>query len=200
MLLLSQAPNLSAKRCSLSSPPLNPKFTNPKPFLFSNRKPKLTATSKPLNLTLAKPEGGIDSSSATKPTTPFHNDQTVFVGQENVPLEGVIQFDKPTLDSSFSSRLNKWGLVFIAKLCSFKKKKKFLDGIFCLMVLGYWVLLFFFSVGLLCLLVGTFWLCFCSLQLEGLVMVLLFLTLRHCARLTLLLLVRFVLFSLLLIC
>lgn len=119
MLLLSQAPNLSAKRCSLSSPPLNPKFTNPKPFLFSNRKPKLTATSKPLNLTLAKPEGGIDSSSATKPTTPFHNDQTVFVGQENVPLEGVIQFDKPTLDSSFSSRLNKWGLVFIAKLCSF---------------------------------------------------------------------------------
>lgn len=130
MLLLSQAPNLSAKRCSLSSPPLNPKFTNPKPFLFSNRKPKLTATSKPLNLTLAKPEGGIDSSSATKPTTPFHNDQTVFVGQENVPLEGVIQFDKPTLDSSFSSRLNKWGLVFIAKLCSFKKKKNSLMGFF----------------------------------------------------------------------
>ncbi|XP_050252902.1 uncharacterized protein LOC126699233 isoform X3 [Quercus robur] len=111
MLLLSQAPNLSAKRCSLSSSPLNPKFTNPKPFLFSNRKPKLTSTSKPLNLTLAKPEGGIDSSSATKPTTPFHNDQTVFVGQENVPLEGVIQFDKPTSDSSFSSRLNKWGWV-----------------------------------------------------------------------------------------
>lgn len=30
------------------------------------------------------------------------------MGQENVPLEGVIQFDKPT---SSSSRLNKWGWV-----------------------------------------------------------------------------------------
>jgi len=147
MLLLSQAPNLSAKRCSLSSSPLNPKFTNPKPFLFSNRKPKLTSTSKPLNLTLAKPEGGIDSSSATKPTTPFHNDQTVFVGQENVPLEGVIQFDKPTSDSSFSSRLNKWGLVFMPKLCSFFD---FLDGFFCLFdgfgLLGF-VLFLFFQLG-----------------------------------------------------
>ena len=34
-------------------------------------------------------------------------------------MEGVIQFDKPT-SSSFSSRLNKWGLAFlISKLCSF---------------------------------------------------------------------------------
>ena len=151
MLLLSQAPNLSAKRCSLSSSPLNPKFTNPKPFLFSNRKPKLTSTSKPLNLTLAKPEGGIDSSSATKPTTPFHNDQTVFVGQENVPLEGVIQFDKPTSDSSFSSRLNKWGLVFMPKLCSFFYC---LDGFFGLMVLAYWVLFCFCSFSRVALLAG----------------------------------------------
>lgn len=152
MLLLSQAPNLSAKRCSLSSPPLNPKFTNPKPFLFSNRKPKLTATSKPLNLTLAKPEGGIDSSSATKPTTPFHKDQTVFVGQENVPLEGVIQFDKPTLDSSFSSRLNKWGLVFIAKLCSFFSF--FFNSLMGFFVWWFWVIGFCFFFSWVALLAG----------------------------------------------
>lgn len=40
------------------------------------------------------------------PSPPTPND-TVFVGQEDVPLEGVIQFEKPTS----SGRLEKWGRV-----------------------------------------------------------------------------------------
>lgn len=118
MLVLGQAPSgaLSARRCSLSSPP---KFTNPNPPLFSNRKPRFASKAnalKSLNITLAKADGGIDSTSAaTKqafsssppppPPPSLDNDQPVFVGQENIPLEGVIQFEKP----SSSSRLRKWG-------------------------------------------------------------------------------------------
>ncbi|KAB1203949.1 hypothetical protein CJ030_MR8G001943 [Morella rubra] len=108
MLVLSQAPRgaLSAKRCSLASPPV-PKFNNPNPLLFSKRKPKFC--SRPLlNLTLATKQD-ISSSSPTTTPPPFSDDQqTVFVGEENVPLEGVIQFEKP---ASCSSRLNKWGRV-----------------------------------------------------------------------------------------
>ncbi|GLT71396.1 hypothetical protein SLA2020_434200 [Shorea laevis] len=106
MLMLSQAPSgaLSAKRCSLSSSPI-PKFSKPNPLLFSNRKPRVSP--KPfLNLTLATKQ---DISSSSTTPAPLQNDEeTVFVGQENIPLEGVIQFDKPT---SSSSRLNKWGWV-----------------------------------------------------------------------------------------
>lgn len=114
MLVLSQAPGgaLSASKSSLRSPTT---FTTPNPPLFSKRKPKFAPRlnpAKPLNLTLAKAEKGVDSNSTTNQafsastsTPPFDNDQTVFVGQENVPLEGVIQFEKP----SSSSRLNKWG-------------------------------------------------------------------------------------------
>ncbi|BBG95130.1 RNA-binding protein 1 [Prunus dulcis] len=74
--------------------------------------------SKSLNITLAKADGGIDSTSAatkqafsSSPAPPpppsLDNDQSVVVGQENIPLEGVIQFEKP----SSSSRLRKWGRV-----------------------------------------------------------------------------------------
>ncbi|CAL2233892.1 unnamed protein product [Prunus armeniaca] len=120
MLVLGQAPSgaLSARRCSLSSPP---KFINPNPPLFSNRKPRFASKANPsksLNITLAKADGGIDSTSAaakqafsSSPAPPpppsLDNDQPVFVGQENIPLEGVIQFEKP----SSSSRLRKWGRV-----------------------------------------------------------------------------------------
>lgn len=40
-------------------------------------------------------------------TAQFTNDETVFVGQDGVPLEGVIQFDKP----SSASRIEKWGRI-----------------------------------------------------------------------------------------
>ncbi|KAF3447474.1 hypothetical protein FNV43_RR12660 [Rhamnella rubrinervis] len=116
MLVLSHAPGgaLSARRCSLRS---SSSFTTPNPPLFSNRKPKFAVRlnpKKPLNLTRAKADSGADSNSSTNQafsrtaaTPPFDNDQTVFVGQKNFPLEGVIQFEKPNSSSS----VDKWGRV-----------------------------------------------------------------------------------------
>ncbi|XP_010520793.1 PREDICTED: uncharacterized protein LOC104799830 [Tarenaya hassleriana] len=63
-------------------------------------------------LTLAKADGSVNSKPSTSVSppsqSPFAGDETIFVGQENVPLEGVIQFDKP---SSSSSVISKWGRV-----------------------------------------------------------------------------------------
>ncbi|CAK9312494.1 unnamed protein product [Citrullus colocynthis] len=111
MLPLSQAPAgvLPARRFSLSTLP-SLKFSNPNPFRRSRFIPRRNLV-KPLNITLSKAEGTVDSSKqalSNAPTPPpFPTDQTVFVGDENVPLEGVIQFDKPNT----SSRLSKWGRV-----------------------------------------------------------------------------------------
>ncbi|XVE95066.1 hypothetical protein REPUB_Repub02eG0064500 [Reevesia pubescens] len=114
-LLSSPSGALSAGKCSL-------KFTAPIQPFYSNsathRRPKFIPpknSRKPLHITLAKAEGGLDSASASAPKQSppppppptFNNDETVFVGQEDVPLEGVIQFEKP----SSSSRLIKWGRV-----------------------------------------------------------------------------------------
>uniref|UniRef100_M4FIS9 DUF3054 domain-containing protein n=1 Tax=Brassica campestris TaxID=3711 RepID=M4FIS9_BRACM len=57
-------------------------------------------------LTLSNSDSNGSVKSAT-PSTPPTGDDTVFVGQENVPLEGVIQFDKPKSDAS----IKKWGRV-----------------------------------------------------------------------------------------
>lgn len=113
MILVSQAAGgaLSA-RCSL---PSSAKFVNANPSLFSNRKPKLLTRKchvKTLQITLAKAEGGVESgsptnsaSSSSTTSAPFANDETVFVSGKDVPLEGVIQFEKP----GDSSRFQKWG-------------------------------------------------------------------------------------------
>ncbi|XP_054797728.1 uncharacterized protein LOC129302875 [Prosopis cineraria] len=115
MILISQAPGgaLSA-RCSLSSPG---KFVNANPSLFGNRKPQLLTRRshiKPLQITLAKAEGSVESGSAsnsapasTTSSAPSANDEMVFVGGKDVPLEGVIQFEKP----SNPARFQKWGRV-----------------------------------------------------------------------------------------
>ncbi|XP_028806924.1 uncharacterized protein LOC114761670 [Neltuma alba] len=111
MILISQAPGgaLSA-RCSLPSPA---KFVDANPSLFGNRKPKLITRRshvKPLQITRAKAEGSVESGSASASTTasaPSANDEMVFVGGKDFPLEGVIQFEKP----SNSSRFRKWGRV-----------------------------------------------------------------------------------------
>ncbi|KAK2452664.1 hypothetical protein QL285_000438 [Trifolium repens] len=96
--------------------PCSTKFiTSNSPQQFSiNQTPKFTRRSsiRTLHLTLAKAERNIDSTSPPKPsssstTSSFSNDQTVFVGDKDVPLEGVIQFDKP----NSSSRIEKWGRV-----------------------------------------------------------------------------------------
>ncbi|KDP41580.1 hypothetical protein JCGZ_15987 [Jatropha curcas] len=115
MLVVSQGTGgaLSARKCTHIAPF---KFTHKKPPLFSNTTgPNFISKKQPFYLTLAKADGGLDSSSATKqplssnnsppPPPSFSSDDTVFVGQENVPLEGVIQFEKLTS----SSRLDKWG-------------------------------------------------------------------------------------------
>ncbi|XP_012449897.1 uncharacterized protein LOC105772931 [Gossypium raimondii] len=106
---------LSAKKCSLKfTVPIQPSISNSS----IHKRPKFIPSRnsrKPLQITLAKAEGGLDSapkqSSPPPPPSPspFNNgDDTVFVGQDDVPLEGVIQFEKP---SSSSSRLSKWGRV-----------------------------------------------------------------------------------------
>ncbi|KAL5710770.1 hypothetical protein ACHQM5_021296 [Ranunculus cassubicifolius] len=83
--------------------------------LFSSKKPKIISRNprKPsLNLSLitnaaesSRPSDSASSSSSTSTSTP--SNETIFAGDERVPLEGVIQFDKP----SFSVQLNKWGRV-----------------------------------------------------------------------------------------
>ncbi|XP_044475431.1 uncharacterized protein LOC123203222 isoform X3 [Mangifera indica] len=99
--------SISLKLASLNSP----SFAKPNSkFILGTGTRRNTWNSRALNLTLAKAEGSVDSNAAKQPTSaspPFNNQETVFVTQENVPLEGVIQFDKP----DFSSRINKWGRV-----------------------------------------------------------------------------------------
>ncbi|KAJ0232104.1 T121 protein [Hirschfeldia incana] len=57
-------------------------------------------------LTLSNSDSNGSVKSAA-PSTPKVPDDTVFVGQENVPLEGVIQFDKPKSNAS----IKKWSRV-----------------------------------------------------------------------------------------
>ncbi|XP_058728708.1 uncharacterized protein LOC131600587 [Vicia villosa] len=75
-------------------------------FITSNSPQSFTRRSsiRTLNLILAKAVRNADSTSPSKPSS---NDQTVFVGDKDVPLEGVIQFDKP----NSSARIEKWGRV-----------------------------------------------------------------------------------------
>ncbi|XP_052191571.1 uncharacterized protein LOC127800795 [Diospyros lotus] len=119
MMMLSQAqpPSAggatSASRCSLSSPS---QFTHSS-SLFVHIRPKFLSRSDPKAnrfpslLTAANAEGG--GGPATKPSPPaprpYIADDTAvsFVGEESVPLEGVIQFDKP----NSSSLISKWGRV-----------------------------------------------------------------------------------------
>ncbi|KAF3659853.1 hypothetical protein P3S67_011951 [Capsicum chacoense] len=120
MNLLTQAPAgaLSAThRCSL-------KFTHPIPPLFTHRRPNNITFPKPLTLTNAGPGENRESSTATSTSTTsdgfsgsdngsgsLRSDEPIsFVGQDSVPLEGVIQFEKPD-SSSLSDKINKWGWV-----------------------------------------------------------------------------------------
>ncbi|CAA7024517.1 unnamed protein product [Microthlaspi erraticum] len=63
-----------------------------------------------LTLSNSDSNGSVKSSTTSTsapPQIPSTGDDTVFVGQENVPLEGVIQFDKPKSNAS----IKKWGRV-----------------------------------------------------------------------------------------
>ncbi|XP_027149157.1 uncharacterized protein LOC113749572 [Coffea eugenioides] len=99
-------------RCSLQ-------FTNPVPPLFSNRRPpKFPPTNThnfPRRRTVANAESTTSRPSATPtgPSTPPNSAKEdvpiTLVGEQDVPLEGVIQFEKPT--SSPSALISKWGWV-----------------------------------------------------------------------------------------
>lgn len=58
-----------------------------------------------LTLSSSDSNGSVKSAAPSTPPSQQVPDDTVFVGQENVPLEGVIQFDKPKSNAS----LKKWG-------------------------------------------------------------------------------------------
>ncbi|XP_059639745.1 uncharacterized protein LOC132282141 [Cornus florida] len=88
-------------------------FSNPNPPLFSNRRSKFfPKTKRCLNsLTVivnADAGGGAPPATTAKYNPHFNSDNLIsFVGQESVPLEGVIQFDKP----NSPTLINKWGHV-----------------------------------------------------------------------------------------
>ncbi|KAJ8645362.1 hypothetical protein MRB53_007110 [Persea americana] len=112
MLHLAQTPcrALSARRPPLSSPLLT---ANPKPPLFSHHKSGLSSSNNTpkTRLTLANADAGADPNRPLSPAPPFSADEkTVSVGEDGVPLEGVIQFEKPNSSSSLS-QLNSWGRV-----------------------------------------------------------------------------------------
>ncbi|KAK6939751.1 Protein of unknown function DUF3054 [Dillenia turbinata] len=117
MLVLSRAPTgageaLSSSKSSFNSPL---KFTNPNPPLFSSPKnPKFLPANPKKSLTLNASDADrtpVDSSSPpAKPSLPTPSPsqsrtQFTVVGQESIPLEGVIQYEKP----DFSARVDKWG-------------------------------------------------------------------------------------------
>ncbi|KAJ4917363.1 hypothetical protein Rs2_02913 [Raphanus sativus] len=60
-----------------------------------------------LTLSSSDSNGSVKSAAPSTPPSQQVPDDTVFVGQENVPLEGVIQFDKPKSNAS----IKKWGRV-----------------------------------------------------------------------------------------
>lgn len=119
MFLLSQTPAppapvggggggaLSTQRCSLNSAL---KFSHPIPPLFSTRRPpnfsplRAKPTRKP-PIFVVNPDA--NSTAAPKPTNTEADSSSSasLVGEETVPLEGVIQFEKP----SFYTRIDKWG-------------------------------------------------------------------------------------------
>ncbi|CAA3014406.1 uncharacterized protein LOC105159086 [Olea europaea subsp. europaea] len=112
--LLTQAPAGGALISATQQSSL--KFTHPIPPLFTKRRPHFSRQNrllKPLTLANAAEPSGSGPSAATKPSpatasTPFSGEEPIsIVGQESVPLEGVIQFEKPNSDS----RLAKWGRV-----------------------------------------------------------------------------------------
>ncbi|GFY85975.1 hypothetical protein Acr_04g0007130 [Actinidia rufa] len=103
-------------RCSFSFPP---QLTHPHHSysLFAHRRPqfvyqknhKTKRFSNPLTVAAADSSGGGPAAKAGPPPPSLTSDDTTvaFVGEESVPLEGVIQFEKP----NSSSLINKWGRV-----------------------------------------------------------------------------------------
>ncbi|KAI6687973.1 hypothetical protein NL676_024801 [Syzygium grande] len=107
-----------------SAAPRPPLFSNRRPNFFSrahpSRPPLSSSSSSSSRLALAKADDAVDAvppaarEPPLAPPPPFGvggggggGGDAVFAGREGVPLEGVIQFEKP----SPASRLKKWGRV-----------------------------------------------------------------------------------------
>ncbi|CAL9072820.1 uncharacterized protein LOC135635077 [Musa acuminata AAA Group] len=117
MLLLSQAPNgaLSARRCPSSSSSavsssLSP-FSKTDPSLFSKSRPRFPSRNprrpRPLSLSAPAVDPGRSARPLSSPPAAVQEDEIVSVGDDGVPLEGVIQFEKP----GGSSKLLTWAQV-----------------------------------------------------------------------------------------
>ncbi|XP_074586697.1 uncharacterized protein LOC141842383 [Curcuma longa] len=117
MLLLSQAPNggltATARRCpssssSSSSSSSNLTFSKPHPSLFSHSRRRFPSWNprRPPSFYRSAPAGPIPRP-LHSPTASIQDEEAVSVGDDGVPLEGVIQFDKP----ESSSKLLTWGKV-----------------------------------------------------------------------------------------
>ncbi|XP_074264007.1 uncharacterized protein LOC141586616 [Silene latifolia] len=116
MLVLSQAgPSTSRCTCSsaASTAAVNTRRRNNQPIttLFSKRNTtnlsNNTSNNTRFPLVVAKSSDS-NSTPVTKSPPPFQQTDVVSVGQDGVPLEGVIQFDKPSVSSS---RVQKWGRI-----------------------------------------------------------------------------------------
>lgn len=113
MLLLSQAPSrvltATARRCpssSSSSSSSNLTFSKPYSSLFFDPRRRFASWNprRPPTLYLSAPAGPIPRP-LDSPTAATQEEEAVSVGDDGVPLEGVIQFEKP----ESSSKLLTWG-------------------------------------------------------------------------------------------
>lgn len=114
--LLSQAAGGGGGALLSSTHQSSLKFANPIPPLFSKHRRNFSVSRRLKPLTLANTAESSSGGAATKPassaTIPVNDEgpsSISLVGREDVPLEGVIQFEKP----SSSSLLAKWGLVTV---------------------------------------------------------------------------------------
>ncbi|XP_058080503.1 uncharacterized protein LOC131228679 [Magnolia sinica] len=104
MFHLGRVPNGAIS--AISPPPLC--IAHPKPHLFSHpNRPKFNPrkTLNP-NLTIANAESRPSQTALSNPTSqspPFPSDEIVSVEEDRVPLEGVIQIERPTSSSRFES-------------------------------------------------------------------------------------------------
>ncbi|XAR62000.1 hypothetical protein NMG60_11016569 [Bertholletia excelsa] len=118
MTMLGQSPGgsaaMSASTRSSFSSSLHFHHPHHSSSLFAHRRPKFPSRRLPNSPIVAKAEasaggGGPATKPGAPPPTSLGAEEPIsVVGEESVPLEGVIQFEKP---NSSASVFNKWGLV-----------------------------------------------------------------------------------------
>ncbi|GFZ10134.1 hypothetical protein Acr_21g0007330 [Actinidia rufa] len=94
----------SGDRCSLSSPP---QLTHPQHYssLFAHRRPQFVSQKNPKTKRFTNPLT-VAAKAGLPPPSLTSDDTTVsFVGEESVPLEGVIQFEKPNSFALINNRV-----------------------------------------------------------------------------------------------